>query len=269
MSNSTMTETPFRANSVKVVDQPFPHAIADQFFDPTLFKDLQQQYPDMSIMKAPPGPGWGYSLYQDDVSHEGFLKRSPAWKRVFDYVHSQAFLEFVLTQFADHWKAEGCTINLDKAYYVPFCEERKYKQLMALPAGKLQPHELWCRMDFHQNKSGYYRPVHLDHRRRLMSMLVYFDDQEAIQMEGGELILHPFGMDLRAAHAMGYYHAPKGFSLLRDKLAKTKTLSPHANRMAAFICGKRSWHSVPAIRSAQMPRRHIQISLSSSADAWK
>src|SRR5690606_25585631 len=100
------------------------------------------------------------------------------------------------------------------------------------------------------------------HRRRLISMLVYFQDKDEVGMEGGELILHPPSLDLRLLEKLRLYHAPKPFSKLRDRIARTVEVRPKHNRMAVFPCGKHSWHSVPAVRSETAPRQHIQITIS-------
>jgi hypothetical protein len=257
----------FNVTRFPVDSRPFPHALVDEIFSATLFRELQSQFPNILAMSSPTGPG--NNLYWGDDEYERLLQSSPAWKRVFRYIHSQAFLQLVIEQFDPYWKAEGCTIDLSRACYVPFCEDRTDKELRRMRKAALEPHELWCRLDFYQSMSGYYLPAHLDHRRRLISMLVYFDDQQKTEMDGGELTLHTPWPDLQVLHAVGLYHAPKPFSLVRERLARTKLVSPKANRMAVFLCGKKSWHSVSAIRSARYPRRYVHILISSSVDAWR
>jgi hypothetical protein len=123
-------------------------------------------------------------------------------------------------------------------------------------------------LDLYQSWAGYYRPVHLDHRRRLITMLVYFDDPDEIGMEGGELILHAPAPDLALMNTLKLYHAPKLYSQMRDKFANTISVYPGPNRMAIFPCGKHSWHSAPTIQTKHAPRQHIQICISSQHRIW-
>ncbi|MEZ5360870.1 MAG: 2OG-Fe(II) oxygenase [Bryobacterales bacterium] len=246
--------------------KPFPHLVLDGFFEPGLYEQLRTEFPQITKMKRP--KGWGQSLYWGDAEYDAHLAASPAWKKVHDMVHSQEWIEYIIQQFGDYWRSEGCTVDLAKAVYVPYCEDRIDKELLELRRPAHPPHELWSRLDFYQSYSGYYRPVHLDHRRRLISMLVYFQDKDEVGMEGGELILHPPSFDLAMLERLRLYHAPKPFSKLRDRLAQTIAVKPKHNRMAVFPCGKHSWHSVPAVRSEIAPRQHIQITISSSYDAW-
>jgi hypothetical protein len=67
-------------------------------------------------------------------------------------------------------------------------------------------------------------------------------------MQGGELILH---------------RRPGRWMLWRDTVVR-----PRHNLMAAFACHSFSHHSVPPIVAQSAPRNFIQITVSSSYDAW-
>jgi hypothetical protein len=110
------------------------------------------------------------------------------------------------------------------------------------------PDELWVRMDIHQGRVGYARAVHRDHARRLVSLLLYFCDEEENGIEGGELLLHY-----------------RGWKRLHPSLK----ITPRHNLMVAFPCGPASHHSVPRIRAMRQPRNYLQVHISSSVDAWK
>ena len=251
---------------LKLDIKPFLHLVVDGFFGAELYKELRDEFPQISKMERP--KGWGQSLYWGDPEYEEHLAASSAWKKVHDAIHSQAWIDFIVAELGDFWERDGCVVDLGKAVYVPYCEDRIDKELFHLRRPEYEPHELWCRLDFYQSYGGYYRPVHLDHRRRLISMLVYFQDHDEAGMEGGELILHPRALDLRILEKLKLYHAPKALSWIRDRLADTVEVKPKHNRMAVFPCGRNSWHSVPAVRTRNAPRQHIQITISSSYDAW-
>ena len=168
---------------------------------------------------------------------------------MFETFHSQAFVEWGVGQFAGVWQREGCKIDLSGARYVPYREDRVDKERGALRKVEHEPHELWVRMDVHQGRVGYSRPVHLDHARRLISMLIYFCDHAESGMAGGELLLHG---------AEGRHEGSR---------VPTR-VAPRHNLMVAFPCSNVSHHSVPRITSAAAPRNYIQVHISSSVDVW-
>jgi hypothetical protein len=224
-----------------VIDYPFTHVQIDNFIESEQYEKLRNSFPS-----CPPKIGpTGYSLYWGDEKYEQLLRSQPAWQSLFDTFHSQKFIDWCREQFLETWQQEGCLIDLSAARYVPYREDRIDKERSTLRKIEYEPHELWVRMDIHQGQVGYDRPVHLDHARRLISMLVYFCDQDENEMAGGELFLYSGKND---SHPV-------------------KVIPAH-NRMIAFPCTNRSLHSVAKIRSQKTPRNYIQVHLSSSIDAW-
>jgi hypothetical protein len=224
-----------------VIDYPFTHVQHNSFIEPEHYAQLCRSFPT-----CPPKVGpTGYSLYWGDDKYEHLLRSQPTWRTLFDTFHSQRFVDWCRQQFLEVWKQEGCRIDLAATRYVPFREDRIDKERPALRKVEYEPHEVWVRMDIHQGQVGYDRPVHLDHARRLVSMLIYFCDQDENQMEGGELFL---------------------YSTKHDR--NPVKVTPAHNRMIAFPCTSRSFHSVSAITSQNKPRNYVQVHLSSSVDVW-
>ena len=224
--------------------EPFPHVVNGQFIDPRHYRELAQSFP-----MCPPTTGpTGFSLYWGDKAYQELLDKQPSWQRLFDTFHSQTFIDWCRDQFAEVWEREGCKINLSQARYVPYREDRIDKERVRLRKIEHEPHELWVRMDIHQGRMGYDRPVHLDHARRLMSMLIYMCDHTENEMEGGELFLQAREQNLQ-------HPSP------------TRILPRH-NLMVAFPCSNRSYHSVSAITAQREPRNYIQVHISSSEDVW-
>jgi hypothetical protein len=227
-----------------VQPQPFPHVKRHGFVAPDVYRALRDSFPT-----CPPSSGpTGFSLYWGDEEYERLLDREPAWRALFETFHSQAFIEWGVRQFASVWPAERCLIDVSKARYVPYREDRVDKERRALREVAHEPHELWVRMDIHQGRVGYARGVHRDHARRLVSMLVYLCDPEENGMRGGELRLHAPGW--------------------RRWVQRPVIVTPRENLMIAFPCTSTSWHSVPRIRSMTRPRNYVQVHISSSVDAW-
>lgn len=226
--------------------EPFPHVIQENFIAPEHYRQLCRTFPT-----CPPGTSpTGYSLYWGDGGYQRLLDEQPAWQSLFDTFHSQTFIEWGKQQFGEAWRRAGCNLDLSEARYVPYREDRVDKERATLRKIEHEPHELWVRMDIHQGRAGYARRVHLDHARRLISMLIYMCDHTETRMRGGEIILH--GADGRRAH----HHT-------------LKRIEPRHNLMVAFPCTNDSYHSVPKITSAALPRNYIQVHISSSVDAWQ
>ena len=166
--------------------EPFPHVLNQQFIDPGRYARLCETFPS-----CPPKIGpTGFSLYWGDEGYQQLLETEPAWREMFETFHSQRFIDWCREQFAEVWEREGCRIKLSEARYVPYREDRIDKERAQLRHVMHEAHELWVRMDIHQGRMGYERPVHLDHARRLMPMLIYLCDADENEMTGGELFLH-------------------------------------------------------------------------------
>jgi hypothetical protein len=224
---------------------PFPHVVVDNFIAPSLYQALCSSFP---VCPANSGPT-GYSYFWGDPEYDALIAGNPAWKSLFELTQSQKFIDYCVSQFGDVCREYDCTIDLGRARYVAYCESRADKELRYLSHVDLQPHELWVRTDILQGNTGYSRRVHLDHRRRLIALLIYCCDADENKMEGGDLVLH----------------APKRGEV---SLGEDATIRPRHNRMVAFACSNNSLHSVPEIRSQLAPRNFIQITVSSSVDAW-
>ncbi|HKR62410.1 MAG TPA: 2OG-Fe(II) oxygenase [Thermoanaerobaculia bacterium] len=227
-----------------VLDTPFAHVRNERFIAPAQYAELRDSFPD-----CPPSTGpTGFSLYWGDDDYQRLLDAHPAWRALFDTFHSQQFIDWGVSQFASVWKEQGCRIDLANARYVPYREDRIDKERATLRNVEHAPEELWVRMDIHQGRVGYARRVHRDHRRRLVSMLVYLCDVDQNAIDGGELLLHGAGW--------------------KRWLQRPVTVAPRENLMVAFPCSGTSWHSVSEITSMGRPRNYLQIHISSSVDAW-
>lgn len=226
----------FRAEN----EQPFPHLIHDHFIQLEIYEQLRRSFP-----KCPSSTGpTGYSLYWGDKGYQKLLDSQPAWKALFQCFHSQTFIDWAREQFSPWWSQLGCTIDLANARYVPYCEDRIDKDRETLRRVEHEPHQLWVRMDIYQGHVGYARKTHVDHRRRLLSMLIYFCDQQENQMVGGELLLHDAALDPVAR------------------------VVPRHNLMVAFPSAAQSHHSVTPIQSLAAPRNYVQVQISSSVEIW-
>ncbi|MCW3846629.1 2OG-Fe(II) oxygenase [Sphingomonas sp. LB-2] len=218
---------------------PFPHAVAEDFLDADLYRSLRDSFPE-----CPPNSGpTGYSLFKDDAAYAALLEAQPAWRQLFDWTQSQAFVDYMLGAFRDDLAREA-RVDLSNARFVAHVEDRVEKEARHLAPTGLAPDALFVRTDILQGNAGYDRRPHVDHRRRAATMLIYCCDGDEAAMDGGDLVLHD---------AAG---------------APVETIRPRHNRMVMFPCVNASVHSVSPIRAQASPRNFIQITVSSSADLW-
>ncbi|MFL6253614.1 MAG: polysaccharide pyruvyl transferase family protein [Pyrinomonadaceae bacterium] len=226
---------------LEVNGRPFPHVLHEQFIKPEHYRQLVESFP-----ACPPTPEpTGYSLFWGDEGYQRLLDEHAAWRALHGTFHQQRFIDWAAEQFAPIWRESGCAIDLSRARYVPYKEDRIDKARTSLRRVEHAPEELFVRMDIYQGRVGYGRSIHVDHRRRLVSMLIYMCDP----MEGGELLLHT-GAKQR------WYGA------------RPTRVAPRHNLMVAFPCSSRSHHSVSPIVSQDAPRNYIQVQISSSVDVW-
>jgi hypothetical protein len=224
--------------------QPFPYVDNNQFIKPEYYSQLCRSFP-----VCPPSSGpTGFSLFWGDEDYDRLLAEQPAWQALFNTFHSQSFINWGKQQFADIFERQGCKIDLSEARYVPYCEHRIDKERATLRKIIHEPNELWVRMDIHQGRVGYDRRIHLDHARRLISMLIYMCDHTENQMVGGELFLHS--------------------AMKPQDLEIPTRITPRHNLMIAFPCTNDSYHSVSRITSTAVPRNYVQVHISSSVDVW-
>jgi hypothetical protein len=221
--------------------KPFPHVVHEQFIKPEHYRRLAETFPACPPTAEPTG----YSLFWGDEGYERLLEEQPTWSALHKTFHSQSFIDWAVEQFAPFWRREGCELDLSHARYVPYREDRIDKARPSLRRVELAPEELYVRTDIYQGRAGYARAIHVDHRRRLVSMLIYMCDP----MEGGELLLHT---------------GPK----LHWYGARPRRVAPRHNLMVAFPCAARSHHSVSPVASRDATRNYIQVQISSSVDIW-
>ena len=162
-------------------------------------------------------------------------------------MNCQAFLDRIIPVFGSSYERERCLLDTSRYKYARYCEHRIDKELRHIRHVELKPQQLFVRMDIHQGKVGAGRRVHLDHARRLLTLLMYFCDYDEIELQGGVLKIH--------SDASGTE-------------SDTITVEPRDNRAVLFICCARSFHSVPKIVYMKSPRNYVQIHVSSSTDVW-
>lgn len=219
--------------------EPFPYMVLDQALPPNLFAALRDSYPD-----CPPGSGpTGRTIHRGDELFDAQMAAHPAWAELYAYCNSPEFLSRVATLFASEID-RSATVQRSELRFADHVETREEKEAARIARPHLPREAMFTRFDFMQGMESYTRESHLDHRRRLATMLIYFDSPGPESFSGGDLVLH-------------------------DRVGKAvMRVSPAENRAVLFPCSERSWHSVEAVHRCHRPRRFIQVSISGCHDIW-
>jgi hypothetical protein len=226
-----------------VLHRPFPHVVANDFVPDDEYRRLRASFP-----ACPPSSGpTGFSCFRGDPAFERLVATNESWAQLFRSCQSEAFVSYSLRQFADTWPTGDCMVATADAHFVDYCESRLDKERRHLEKIIHTPDELWVRFDFLKGHVGYRRAPHRDHHRRLLTMLIYFCDAVENEMAGGRLRLHCHGAEYSA---------------------DDEEFAPRHNLMIAFPRVRQSFHSVSEITQQRTSRDFIQITVSSSVDAW-
>ncbi len=226
-------------SALPVDDMPFPHAVIDNLFAPDIFAALERGYP-----LCPPASGpTGHTIHRGDPEFNAVMAAQPAWRALFETCHSQAFVNALATLFASEID-RACAVGREDLRFADHVETRVEKEQGRIAVPQLPPEAMFVRFDFMQGMDAYVRRPHLDHRRRLGTILIYFDTPGPDTFRGGDLILHD------------------------GRGAPRKRISPAANRGVLFPCSDRSWHSVDAVTDCRHPRRFVQVAISGTHDIW-
>lgn len=230
--------------SLIVGPRPFTHAVDREFLPADLYERLIASFP----ICPPTGGPTGFSYFRGDPVYDALVTENAAWREFSMSLHSQSFIDYCATQFEAAFVADGCLLDTSALRYRDHFESREDKTKRQASCGDRAAEDVWVRMDILQGRTGYRREPHLDHRRRLLTVLIYCCDRDEIGMEGGDLVLNE--------------------KLASGEFSDVESIAPRHNLMIAFPCSARSYHSVSPIRRQRSPRDFLQITLSSPVDAW-
>lgn len=225
--------------TLQKADTPFPHIVVDNVLPSEFYAALDASYPQCPVASGPTG----YTIHAGDELFETVITGNSAWRELYAYCCSRPFLDQMIVLFESEIE-RSCLVCADDFYQVDHIESRADKERKATSSPQYPAEAVFTRFDFMQGKNSYARAPHLDHRRRLATMLVYFDAPGPDTHQGGDLILHD-------ASGSAVTHVP-----------------PAANRAVLFPCSERSWHSVSSVYNCRRPRRFVQVALSSERDLW-
>lgn len=267
-----------------VVAEPFPHVVKQGILPADLFAELSADFPEASIFedqKSTSGTsgsrtGSGFDIYRGDGAFQTLTARSPAWARFHDFINSEAFVETFRDVFADHLDTIGLRIDVRASHVDPtYVEPRATMTEHATFGDKVQgvvnkvmapirsprATDLFTRLDIHKSMGGYHKPPHTDRPNRLCSLIIYFNDAEAIGLEGGQLGIFRHRTPKPVEK---YERHPRP-----EAVEQIATLTPRANLGVFFPCSNNSYHGVSAVTSKGIARDFLYINVSGrSASLW-
>ena len=264
-------------SSVDVAADPFPHVVKQGILPQSIFDALRADFPDAGIFKGQSDShgavgsrtGSGFDIYRGDSAFDALAAGSPAWRQFADYINSEAFADTFRETFAEHLDQIGLTVKIRESHVDPdFIEPREVMSETATLADKvalttgalLRPFrrpkavELFTRLDIHKSTGGYAKPPHCDRPNRLCSLIVYFTDAEAINMDGGDLLLFKHKQKKPVTE---YERHPKP-----EDVTLVAQLRPKANLGVFFPCQNNSYHGVTPVLSKGLERDFLYINIS-------
>jgi hypothetical protein len=229
--------------TIDVRRHPSPHVVLDQLFPEELYRRACGAFP---ALDARADGRAGRDLLPGDPGYDVTVAQIP-WSDVCGYLASPAFVGTLLEGFRPTMTEHRCLVDLDSYRLTPFVEPRALLQSPTLDLGDDDQNSLFTRIDFQESGPGYRRGIHCDHRRRIISGIVFFSDAIAQAMKGGEFVLHG---------PVGHEHPA------------TISVAPRHNRAVFFLSSATSFHEAAQLESCRGTRRWLYYAISSKADVW-
>lgn len=227
---------------------PYSYLVQPDVLPQDIFEELRESFPrfgksavwnrmSADLMKGDPG-------YADAISQG-------VWSRLHAHFHSQHFVDRMLGLFGGPQAIAGVTIDLAGVRLTDHVETREWIARGSVSA-RLESFdgdrgEVFIRMDLGLGEVGYERKTHCDWRHRICSVLIYFDDAEELEMEGGH-----FNVE----------EVIDGTVHVRESITSRKNLG------IVKLDDNRSWHSVDKVTRIKGLRRTLYVAISSRGRIW-
>ncbi len=236
---------------------PYPIGIAKGALAPGLYDELIETFPDDSVFVSKEYHGVKLSLSQlnNGRGYYAHLRRNPVWRRFYDYVKSDAFVEHTLEVL----KAHNVDLGLSK---VPL-GQRLAKRAKALRRGSPQPHfpSLKSRFEFSSMPitGGSIRP-HTDAPSKVVTMVIPMlrEGEWREEFGGGTSVVMPKD-HTRSFNLVNDY-------MNFDEVDCLRTYPFEPNQCLVFVKTYNSWHAVWPMtgNDPTILRRTLTINIESS-----
>jgi hypothetical protein len=219
----------------EVRSTPFCYFHIDDYLPDTLYRSLRESFPDESTYESDGSGKLGFRSSEEPDEFDRFCARHPEWQRLVDFFRSDAFVLDVRRALspqlvsARNWKARRRWLNCghdeiptNRLRYMLEEPVRTTFQISQLPAGaEVVPHS--------------------DAPRKLVSLMLYFrDDDWQDSSGGGTVFLEP----LDPARAQQWSPTAR---IPFSELKEIGSCEFARNRLAGFVRSRNSYHGVRKI----------------------
>ena len=236
---------------------PYPIGIARGALDAGFYEELIDTFPDEKDFVSKDYHGVKLSLSQlnNGRGYRAHLRRSPAWRRFYDYVKSESFIKETMAML----RAHNVDLGLDKLSFA----ERISKRVKAYSRGSPQPHfpSLKSRFEFSAMPvtGGSIRP-HTDAPAKVVTMVIPIlrEGEWKAEYGGGTSVVWPRDRSRSFNIANGYMDFDEG------ECVRTYPFEP--NQCLVFVKTYNSWHAVWPMtgNDPAVLRRTLTINIESS-----
>lgn len=224
-----------RLDSAAFDYEPYPIGLARDVFAPELYADLVATFPPVEsfVFKDFQGTKHSLSRHNNRRGYFAHLRRHPVWRRFYDYVRSDAFVDGTLAML----KARHIDVGLGRTTF----SQRTISRFKALKKGSPLPHfpELRARFEFSAMPvaGGSIRP-HTDHPSKAVTMVIPIlaEGEWDPSYGGGTCVVWPKDRTRSFNQMNGY--------LDFDQVEVLRTYPFEANQCLIFIKTYNSWHAV-------------------------
>ena len=253
-------------NADVVICEPFPIFEFHNLFDASIFCKLQAEFPDKTLF-----PGRylenGGKFYMNGTTREfdDFLEKSPIWKDLFRVFYKPEIVAdfYALTQ---QFSSER-TPTERKRWQICFGKKDDFPEgarytISALKARLLDRIQVRLGFEFSCMEQGCYIPPHTDMPEKLLSLMIYFPEEDVTYPDGTGTEFYrkkPDNHDMRSWQTSWV----KGDGV--HKFFESNDIfytSPFtANKIVGFLKTSNSWHGV---RQLSLPMHVLRRSLNIS-----
>jgi len=214
--------------------EPYPIGLISGVFEPGIYQDLCETYPDKSLFQYMPNLGNKYSLSEanNPSQYRSFLRRSAGWRSFYDYIKSKEFIEKTFQML----QANNINMALRRPKVLSRFGSWKRTSILGRLLGWT---ELNARFEFSMmgGDGGYIRP-HTDMPRKLITFVFSMSQPGEWNPSWGGSTDVVWPKDPRNL----YNEGNKYFDFEQVNTLKKMAFNP--NQAVIFIKTWNSWHAV-------------------------
>jgi hypothetical protein len=163
---------------IKLVKEPFPHAIITEVIPWDLYRQLK-----FPALQKRNNTRAGWDLFKGEKRYDKFFARDPIWKQAKDILDSGKLIFSICRGFRDELKQQG--IDVSRLQLIDFVETPAQLQMGHIAFNGFD-HKIFSRFDLQASDGTTLRAPHVDHARRIFGGVYFLCDGEEEGMVGGD-----------------------------------------------------------------------------------